>query len=96
MVTNTMTAIATGRTTTGCVITLMIGTPAVTVTTTTPIAIIDGRTKVMKMKALLFASLVTAAAVVALAPEVAQAHSHQVCHWEHHHWHRHRVCHWVR
>ena len=49
-----------------------------------------------KMKALLFASLVTAAGFAALVPEAAQARPHQVCHWEHNHWHNHRVCHWVR
>ncbi|NML31343.1 HHHH-motif protein [Paraburkholderia antibiotica] len=45
-----------------------------------------------KAKALLFVSVVTAAAFAALAPGMAQAHPHQVCHWDHHH----RVCHWVR
>ena len=88
-----MTVIVTGRTTTGCVVTRMIGTPAVTATTTTNIATIDGRTKMKKMKAILFASLVTMVAFAGLVPEIAQAHSHKVCHWDHHH---HRVCHWVR
>ncbi|WP_233875193.1 HHHH-motif protein [Paraburkholderia adhaesiva] len=36
---------------------------------------------------------VTAVAFVVLAPALAEAHSHQVCHYDHHH---HRVCHWVR
>jgi hypothetical protein len=28
-----------------------------------------------------------------LAPALAEAHSHKVCHYDHHH---HHVCHWVR
>jgi hypothetical protein len=35
----------------------------------------------------------TAVAFAVLAPALAEAHSHQVCHYDHHH---HRVCHWVK
>ncbi|WP_196485559.1 HHHH-motif protein [Burkholderia cepacia] len=34
-----------------------------------------------------------AAACAVLAPALAEAHSHRVCHVDHHH---HRVCRWVR
>ncbi|WP_143325751.1 HHHH-motif protein [Paraburkholderia ribeironis] len=54
--------------------------------------IISWRSEMKKAKALLLVSLVTAVAFAALAPGMAQAHPHQVCHWDHHH----RVCHWVR
>jgi len=45
-----------------------------------------------KMKTVLFGALVMVATLTALMPEMAQAYSHKVCHWDHHH---HRVCHWV-
>lgn len=32
-------------------------------------------------------------ALAGMLPALAQAHSHKVCHYDHHH---HRVCHWVR
>ncbi|MEN2468602.1 MULTISPECIES: HHHH-motif protein [Burkholderia] len=35
----------------------------------------------------------TAVACVVLVPTLAEAHSHRVCHYDHHH---HRVCRWVR
>lgn len=50
------------------------------------------RSRLHKMKTVLFASLVLAASLAELTPEMAQAHSHKVCHWDHHH---HRLCHWV-
>lgn len=42
-----------------------------------------------------FARILTAAvlAPAVLAPTLAEAHSHRVCHVDHHHQ---RVCHWVR
>ncbi|MCC8397487.1 HHHH-motif protein [Paraburkholderia sp. MMS20-SJTR3] len=46
-----------------------------------------------KAKSLLLVTLVTGATFAALAPGMAQAHAHQVCHRDHPH---HRVCHWVR
>ncbi|MCG5078484.1 HHHH-motif protein [Paraburkholderia tagetis] len=36
---------------------------------------------------------VMAVALAVLAPALAEAHSHKVCHWDHHH---HRVCRWVK
>lgn len=35
----------------------------------------------------------TAVALAVLAPALAEAHPHRVCHWDRHH---HRVCRWVR
>ncbi|WP_196482289.1 HHHH-motif protein [Burkholderia cepacia] len=35
----------------------------------------------------------TALACAVLVPALAEAHSHRVCHVDHHH---HRVCRWVR
>ncbi|MGU7774221.1 HHHH-motif protein [Burkholderia sp. MR1-5-21] len=35
----------------------------------------------------------TVVACAVLAPAIAEAHSHKVCHVDHHH---HRVCRWVR
>ena len=93
-----MTAIVTGRTTTGCATIPMTeaGTDSMTTVTTISITNInerfDGSTKMKRMKTMFFASLITAAAFAALVPEAAQARPHQVCHLEHHH----RVCHWVR
>ncbi|WP_186308742.1 HHHH-motif protein [Paraburkholderia sp. BCC1885] len=45
----------------------------------------------MKIVAKILAA--TAVAFVVLAPALAEAHSHKVCHYDHHH---HRVCRWVR
>ncbi|MBR7962238.1 hypothetical protein KDW55_18090 [Burkholderia sp. AU19243] len=41
------------------------------------------------------AKILTAAAVAGavLMPALAEAHSHRVCHFDHHH---HRTCRWVR
>ncbi|MGZ2747244.1 HHHH-motif protein [Burkholderia stagnalis] len=36
----------------------------------------------------------TFAVLVVLAPSMADAHPHRVCHLDHHH--NHRVCHWVK
>ena len=45
------------------------------------------------MKAFLKTIVVAAVATAVLAPAIAEAHPHKVCHWNHHH---HRVCRWVR
>lgn len=47
-----------------------------------------------QIKTLLGVSLTAIAVLAAMAPEVAQANPHRVCHWNH--FHTHRVCHWVR
>ncbi|WP_179404402.1 HHHH-motif protein [Burkholderia guangdongensis] len=45
------------------------------------------------MKTLLKTISVAAVALAVLAPTLAEAHMHRVCHFDHHH---HRVCRWVR
>ena len=47
-----------------------------------------------KIKLKLVAALLSAVSFTVLVPAVAEAHSHKVCHWEHHHMHVHHACHW--
>ena len=50
----------------------------------------------MKIKQVIFSTLIAFAGLAALAPTVASAapHKHKVCKWDAHH--HHRACHWVR